>query len=142
MPLAKIYLLEVQYDEARMNGVSVAVQEALISVLKDPSDDCFQIIHVLPRSRFRHTPSFLGLKYSDDLIVLEPYRQHRPRDQRRERTAERARHCHGQSGLHLGAASAENSGTYPHRSGARGPHSRGRDDRHGANRWAQISSTE
>ena len=31
----------------------------------------FQIVHVLPRSHFRHTPSFLGLKYSDDLIVLE-----------------------------------------------------------------------
>jgi multidrug resistance efflux pump len=39
-----------------------------------------------------------------------------------------------QSDLHLGAARAENSGAHPHRSGARGPHSRGRDDRHGANR--------
>jgi hypothetical protein len=26
---------------------------------------------VLPRNRFLHTPSFLGLKYSDDLILLE-----------------------------------------------------------------------
>jgi len=25
----------------------------------------------LPRSQLRHTPSFLGLKYSDDLILLE-----------------------------------------------------------------------
>jgi Tautomerase enzyme len=31
----------------------------------------FQIIHVLPKSQFRYTPSFLGLNYSDDLIVLE-----------------------------------------------------------------------
>ena len=29
------------------------------------------IIHVLPRSQFLHTPSFLGLDYSDDLMVLE-----------------------------------------------------------------------
>ena len=43
-------------------------------------------------------------------------RQHRTRDQRRERTAERARHCHGQSDLHLGAACAANSRAYPHRS--------------------------
>jgi len=71
MPLAKIHVLEGQYDEARMNGVSAAIQEALINVLKVPPDDFFQINHVLPRSRFRHTPSFLGLKYSDDLIVLE-----------------------------------------------------------------------
>jgi hypothetical protein len=60
MPLAKIHVLEGQYDEARMNGVSAAIQEALINVLKVPPDDFFQIIHVLPRSRFRHTPSFLA----------------------------------------------------------------------------------
>jgi hypothetical protein len=83
MPLAKIHVREGQYDEARMNGVSAAIQKALINVLKVPSDDFFQIIHVLPRSRFRHTPSFLGLKYSDDLIVLElTFISGRPKDTR------------------------------------------------------------
>jgi hypothetical protein len=83
MPLAKIHVFEGQYDEARMNGVSAAIQEALINVLKVPPDDFFQIIHVLPRSRFRHTPSFLGLKYSDDLIVLElTFISGRPKDTR------------------------------------------------------------
>ena len=83
MPLAKIHVLEGQYDEARMNGVSAAIQEALINVLKVPPDDFFQIIHVLPRSRFQHTPSFLGLKYSDDLIVLElTFISGRPKDTR------------------------------------------------------------
>jgi 4-oxalocrotonate tautomerase len=71
MPLAKIHVLEGQYNERRLGKLSRAVQEALISVLKIPSDDFFQIIHVLPRNRFLHTPSFLGLKYSDDFIVLE-----------------------------------------------------------------------
>jgi hypothetical protein len=66
-----------------MNGVSAAIQEALINVLKVPPDDFFLIIHVLPRSRFRHTPSFLGLKYSDDLIVLElTFISGRPKDTR------------------------------------------------------------
>jgi hypothetical protein len=83
MPLAKIHVLEGQYDETRMNGVSSAIQEALINVLKVPPDDFFQIIHDLPRSRFRHTPSFLGLKYSDDLIVLElTFIAGRPKDTR------------------------------------------------------------
>jgi hypothetical protein len=83
MPLAKIHILEGQYDEARMDGVSAAIQEALINVLEVPPDDLFQIIHVLPRSRFRHTPSFLGLKYSDDLIVLElTFISGRPKDTR------------------------------------------------------------
>jgi Tautomerase enzyme len=71
MPVAKIHILEGRYDERRLTNVSNAVQEALISVLKIPSDDFFQIIHVLPHNRFLHTPSFLGLKYSDDLILLE-----------------------------------------------------------------------
>src|SRR6266850_7247580 len=71
MPLAKIHVLEGRYDEPRLSNVSKAVQDALISILKIPSDDFFQIIHVLPRNRFLHTPSFLGMKYSDDFILLE-----------------------------------------------------------------------
>jgi hypothetical protein len=71
MPIAKIHVLEGRYDQQRLGHVSKAVQDALISILKIPSDDFFQIIHVLPRNRFLHTPSFLGLKYSDDLILLE-----------------------------------------------------------------------
>ena len=71
MPLAKIHVLEGRYDERRLGNVSRAVQDALISILKIPSDDFFQIIHVLPRNRFLHTPSFLGMNYSDDFIVLE-----------------------------------------------------------------------
>jgi len=71
MPLAKIHVLEGRYDQRRLGNVSRAIQDALISILKVPSDDFFQIIHVLPRNRFLHTPSFLGMNYSDDFIVLE-----------------------------------------------------------------------
>jgi hypothetical protein len=71
MPLAKIHVLEGQFDEHRLSQVSKSVQAALISILKIPPDDFFQIIHVLPRNRFLHTPSFLRMKYSDDFIVLE-----------------------------------------------------------------------
>ncbi len=71
MPVAKIHVLEGQYDEGRLGEVSRAVQNGLMSALDIPPDDFFQIIHILPRGRFLHTPSFLGLKYSDNLIVLE-----------------------------------------------------------------------
>ncbi len=71
MPLATIHVLEGRYDERRLRNVSKAVQDALISILQVPSEDFFQIIHVLPRGRFLHTPSFVGMKYSDDFIVLE-----------------------------------------------------------------------
>ena len=71
MPIAKIHVLEGRYDERRLSNVSQAVQDALIFILKIPSDDFFQIIHELPRNRFLHTPSFIGMKYTDDFILLE-----------------------------------------------------------------------
>ncbi len=71
MPVAKIHVLEGQYNEARLGKVSSAIQNGLINALGIPPEDFFQIIHILPRGQFRHTPSFLGLNYSDDLIVLE-----------------------------------------------------------------------
>jgi len=71
MPIAKLHVLEGQYNEVRLGKVSTAVQNGLISALGIPPEDFFQIIHVLPKSQFRHTASFLGLNYSDDLIVLE-----------------------------------------------------------------------
>ena len=71
MPIATIHVLEGRYDERRLGHVSKAVQDALISVLKIPSDDFFQVIHVLPRNRLLHSPTFVGMRYSDDLILLE-----------------------------------------------------------------------
>jgi len=71
MPLAKIHVLEGRYDERRLGNISKAIQDALISILEIPPDDFFQIIHVLPRNHFLHTPSFLVMNYSDDFIVLE-----------------------------------------------------------------------
>ena len=83
MPVAKIHVLAEQYNEARLGKVSKAVQDALMSALGVPPDDFFQIIHILPRSQFRHTPSFLDLKYSDDLILLEvTFISGRPREKR------------------------------------------------------------
>jgi len=83
MPVAKIHVLEGRYDKARLGDVSRAVQNALISALDIPTEDFFQIIHVLPRGQFLHTPSFLGLNYSDDLIVLEiTFISGRPKEKR------------------------------------------------------------
>jgi phenylpyruvate tautomerase PptA (4-oxalocrotonate tautomerase family) len=83
MPVAKIHILEGQYDEARLGKVSRTVQDALMSALGVPPDDFFQIVHILPRSQFLHTPSFLGLKYSDDLIILEvTFISGRPKEKR------------------------------------------------------------
>src|SRR5260370_13769117 len=71
MPLAKVHVLEGQYDKTRLGEMSAAIQDALIEVLGVPTDDFFQIHHVLPRDRYLHTPAFVGQEYSDDLILLE-----------------------------------------------------------------------
>src|SRR5258708_39080615 len=71
MPLAKVHVLEGEYDEARLGKMSESIQNALIEVLGIPPDDFFQIHHVLPRNRYLHTSAFLGEKYSDDMILLE-----------------------------------------------------------------------
>jgi len=83
MPVAKIHVLEGRYDEARLGKVSGAVQNALVVALGVLPEDFFQIIHVLPQRRYLHTPSFLGLNYSDDLILLEiTFISGRPREKR------------------------------------------------------------
>jgi hypothetical protein len=83
MPVAKIHVLKGQYNEARLGKVSSAVQNGLISALGIPPEDFFQIILVLPRGQFLHTPSFLGLTYSDDLIILEiTFISGRPKEKR------------------------------------------------------------
>jgi len=83
MPLAKIHVVEGRYDEARIAKVSGAIQAALMNTLRVPADDFFQLIFELPKGRFLHTASFVGMRYSDDLIILEiGFIQGRPRETR------------------------------------------------------------
>jgi len=44
---AKIHVLESQYDKTRLGKLSEAIQNAAIEVLGVPTDDFFQIHHVL-----------------------------------------------------------------------------------------------
>jgi Tautomerase enzyme len=83
MPLAKIHLLEGRYDQSRIAKISGAIQSALMNTLRVPPDDFFQLIFELPKNRFLHTPSFVGVHYSDDLIILEiSFIQGRPKETR------------------------------------------------------------
>jgi hypothetical protein len=71
MPFVKIHILEGRHDEARLDSVSNAIQQALRAELGMAPDEPFHIIHLLQPAQLRHTRSFLGLNYSDDLIWLE-----------------------------------------------------------------------
>jgi hypothetical protein len=72
MPLAKIHVLESQYNEVRLAKISEAIQSSLIEGLGIPPDDFFQIHH-----RYLHTPAFLGQIYSDDMISAGTDLHHR-----------------------------------------------------------------
>jgi hypothetical protein len=62
---------DVSREEKRLAALSQAIQASLIAILEIPREDFFQIVHELPSGRFRHTPSFLRIKYSNDLVFLE-----------------------------------------------------------------------
>ena len=83
MPLAKIHLIEGRYDQARIGKVSDAIQAALMNTLRVPPEDFYQLIFEFPRERFLHTPSFVGMHYTDDLIILDvSFIQGRPKETR------------------------------------------------------------
>jgi phenylpyruvate tautomerase PptA (4-oxalocrotonate tautomerase family) len=71
MPLAKIHVVEGRYDEGRIAKVSGAVQAALMNTLHVPPEDFYQLIFEFPKKRFLHTPSFVGMHYTNDLIILD-----------------------------------------------------------------------
>ena len=71
MPLAKIYVHEGRYDEPRLIKLGDAIQTALEETLGIPPEDYFRIYQVLPSNRYVHTPGFLGLTYTDDLIMRQ-----------------------------------------------------------------------
>src|SRR5260370_4945221 len=71
MPLAKIHIVEGRYDEARIAKVSGAIQAALMNTLHVPPEDFYQLIFEFPKKRFLPTPSFVGMNYTDDLIILD-----------------------------------------------------------------------
>jgi len=83
MPLAKIHVLEGHYDHNRLAKVSDAIQAALMNTLHVPPEDFFQLIFELPKNHFLHTPAFIGMHYTDDLIVLDlTFIQGRPKETR------------------------------------------------------------
>jgi phenylpyruvate tautomerase PptA (4-oxalocrotonate tautomerase family) len=71
MPLAKIHIVEGRYDDARIGKISDAIQSALMNTLHVPPEDFYQLIFEFPKKRFLHTPAFVGMHYTDDLIILD-----------------------------------------------------------------------
>ena len=71
MPLVKIHIVEGRYDETRIAKVSGAIQAALMNTLRVPPEDFYQLIFEFPKKRFLHTPSFVDVHYTEDLIIFD-----------------------------------------------------------------------
>jgi hypothetical protein len=94
MPLAKIHVLEGRYDPDRIAKVSAAIQAALMNTLRVPAEDFYQLIFELPKNRFLHTSSFVGMHYTDDLIILDlTFIQGRPKETRLALLKDHQRAC-------------------------------------------------
>jgi hypothetical protein len=42
-----------------------------MNTLRVPPEDFYQLIFEFPKQWFLHTPSFVGVHYTDDLIILD-----------------------------------------------------------------------
>ena len=70
MPLTKIHL-RAGRSQADKDAIAQSVQDALIEHLGIPEDDRFLLFQDYPAQDFRHTPAFLDLTYSSDLLMIE-----------------------------------------------------------------------
>ena len=70
MPLTKIHL-RAGRSESDKDAIAASIQGALIEHLGIPEDDRFQLFQEYDDSNFRHTPAFLELTYSSDLLMIE-----------------------------------------------------------------------
>jgi phenylpyruvate tautomerase PptA (4-oxalocrotonate tautomerase family) len=70
MPLVKINLLKGRSAEEK-DAIASSIQSALVSTLDVPDADRYQLFNEYDEENFRHTDGYLGLEYSDRLLMLE-----------------------------------------------------------------------
>ncbi|HEU4379631.1 MAG TPA: tautomerase family protein [Hyphomicrobiaceae bacterium] len=71
MPLVRITMPKGKTQEYR-KAVSQGVHAALVETFNVPQDDLFQIItEAAPQAEIVHAPSYLGIKYTDDLVLIQ-----------------------------------------------------------------------
>ena len=101
MPLVRITLPKGKSPEFR-KAISQGVQDALVETFNVPKDDLFQIItEGAPQAEIVHTPSYLGIAYTDDLVADSAHRQRHAH----HRAEEAALPPHCRSSLRDGPAS-------------------------------------
>ncbi|WP_394768667.1 tautomerase family protein [Lacisediminihabitans sp.] len=70
MPLVKINLLKGRSAEDK-GAIGESIQAALVQALKVPDEDRYQLFNEYDEENFRHTGAYLGLEYTDKLLIIE-----------------------------------------------------------------------
>ena len=70
MPLVKVNLLKGRSAEEK-DSIAASIQAALVSTLEVPEADRYQLFNEYDGENFRHTSGYLGLTYTDQLLMIE-----------------------------------------------------------------------
>jgi len=71
MPLVRITMPKGKTPEHR-KAISQGVHAALVEAFNVPNDDLFQIItEAAPQTEIVHTESYLGIGYTNDLVMMQ-----------------------------------------------------------------------
>jgi phenylpyruvate tautomerase PptA (4-oxalocrotonate tautomerase family) len=70
VPLVKVHLRAGRSAEEK-EAIGAAIHSAIVDVLDVPAADRYQLFTEYRGEDFRHTESFLGLAYSEQLLIVE-----------------------------------------------------------------------
>ena len=70
MPLVKVSLLKGRSTEEK-DSVAASIQTALVSTLDVSDANRYQLFNEYDGESFRHTSGYLGLTYTDKLLIIE-----------------------------------------------------------------------
>jgi phenylpyruvate tautomerase PptA (4-oxalocrotonate tautomerase family) len=70
MPLVRVNLSKGRSPEAK-DAIASAIQSALVGSLGVPEDDRYLLFDEFDAEDFRHTYGYLGLAYTDQLLIIE-----------------------------------------------------------------------
>lgn len=70
MPLVKVHLLEGRSAEEK-DAIATSIQTALVSTLDVSDDNRYQLFNEYDGESFRHTSGYLGMAYTDQLLIIE-----------------------------------------------------------------------
>jgi phenylpyruvate tautomerase PptA (4-oxalocrotonate tautomerase family) len=70
VPLVKVNLLKGRSTEEK-GSIAASIQAALASTVEVPDDNRYQLFREYDGENFRHTSRYLGMTYTDQLLVIE-----------------------------------------------------------------------